>query len=64
MEDEESDDSDFDKDEVRERDEEEYIESDASKVIAQGDIAVIKTADDYPYYLLQLIDNPFETKEI
>ena len=63
-EDEDSNDGDLDEDEVRERDEEDYIESDASKVMVQGDIVVIKTSDDYPYYLLQLTDDPFETENI
>ena len=57
-------DLDEDEDEVREREEEEYIESDASRVIAKGDIAVIKTSDEYPYYLLQLTKDPFETEDL
>ena len=60
-EDEDSDDGDLDEDDLAERDSEEYMESDASKVIFQGHIVVIKTSDDYPYYLLQLTDDPFET---
>ena len=50
-------------DEFDELDEIEYFESEASKLILKGDIAVIKTGDDHPYYLLKLTKDPYETQE-
>ena len=44
--------------------EEEYIETEASKFIQEGDIAIIKTGDDYQYYLLKLTSNPYELQEL
>ena len=41
----------------------EYFKSEASKLILKGDIAVIKTGDDHPYYLLKLMKDPYETQE-
>ena len=32
-------------------------------MILKGDIAVIKTGDDHPYYLLKLTKDPYETQE-
>ena len=37
------------------------FETEASKLIQEGDIAVIKTGDDHPYYLLKLTKDPYET---
>ena len=31
-----------------------FIETEASKHIQEGDMAVIKTGDDHPYYLLKV----------
>ena len=42
----------------------EYFKSEASKLILKGDIAVIKTGDDHPYYLLKLRKDLYETQEI
>ena len=50
-------------DEFDELDEIEYFESEASKLILKGDIAVIKTGDDHPYYLLKLMKDPYQTQE-
>ena len=41
----------------------EYFKSEASKLILKGDIAVIKTGDDHPYYLLKLTKDQYETPE-
>ena len=41
--------------------EEMFIETEASKYIQQGDVAVIKTGDDHPYYLLK-VTSLFETE--
>ena len=38
------------------------MEKEASRLIQEGDIAVIKTGDDHPYYLLKLLRDPFETE--
>ena len=38
--------------------------NEASKLIQKGDIAVIKTGDDHPYYLLKLTKEPYETEEL
>ena len=38
-----------------------FVETEAAKFIAQGDIAVIKTGHDHPYYLLRLTSSPYET---
>ena len=32
-----------------------FIETEASLLVKQGDIAIVKTSDDYPYYLVKLI---------
>ena len=50
-------------DEFDELDEIEYFESEALKLILKGDIAIIKTGDDHPYYLLKLMKDPDETQE-
>ena len=42
--------------------EEMYTETEAAKFIETGDIAVIKTGDDHPYYLLRLTASPFMTE--
>ena len=47
-------DSDLNEDEVSELETAEFMENEASKLIQKGDIAVIKTGDDHPYYLLKL----------
>ena len=52
---------DLEEEEIEEFEKEEYMESDASKVIVCGDIAVIKTSDDHPYYLLMLTEDPYVT---
>ena len=41
----------------------EWKETEAAQLIEKGDIAVIKTGDDYPYYLLKLTDPPFVTTD-
>ena len=38
-----------------------FIETEASKHIQEGDVAVTKTGDDHPYYLLK-VTSLFETK--
>ena len=38
-----------------------YSLKQAAKFIIKGDIAVIKTGDDHPYYLLKLTSSPYET---
>ena len=53
-------DNDLDEDEQIEWDEM-FIETEASKHIQEGDVAVIKTGDDHPYYLLK-VTCLFETK--
>ena len=57
---EEEDEFDLDEDEQNEW-EEMFIETEASKYIQQGDVAVIKTGDDHPYYLLK-VTSLFETE--
>ena len=57
-------DSDLNEDEVSELETAEFMESEASKLIQKGDIAVIKTGDDHPYYLLKLTKEPYETEEL
>ena len=42
----------LDEDETIERESDEYLESDASRTIVSGDIVLIKTGDNHPYYLL------------
>ena len=37
------------------------VETEAAKFIVKGDIAVIKTGDDHPCYLLKLTSSPYET---
>ena len=54
----------LDEDEVNDMDNEEYMESDASKVIVKDDIAVIKTGDNHYYYILKLIKDPFITEDL
>ena len=51
----------MDEDEATEL-EEMYVETEASKYIQEGDIAVIKTGDVHAYYLLQLTSPPYETE--
>ena len=46
-------DNDLDEDEQTEWDEM-FIETEASKHIQEGNVAVIKTGDDHPYYLLKV----------
>ena len=53
---------DLSEDEVNELENAELMETEASKLIREGDIAVIKTGDDHPYYLLKLLRDPFETE--
>ena len=43
--------------------EEEYIETEASKCIQEGNFAVIKIGDDHQYHLLRLISAPYELQE-
>jgi len=52
---------DLDEDEQNEW-EEMFVETEASKHIQQGDIAVIKTGDDHPYYLLKVTSPLFVTE--
>ena len=40
------------------------MESEAAKLIQSGDIALIKTGDDHPYYLLKLTREPYETQAV
>ena len=54
-------DGDLDEDEINEQESEEYLESDASTIIDSGDIVLIKTGDNYPYYLLKLKKDPYVT---
>ena len=49
--------------EVEYEEEWEWKETEAAQLIEKGDIAVIKTGDDYPYYLLKLTDPPFVTTD-
>lgn len=56
--------SDLNDDEMTERESAEFMESEASQLITVGDIAVIKTGDDHPYYLLKLTKEPYETKTL
>ena len=53
---------DLNEDEVDELENAKFMETEASKLIRNGDIAVIKTGDDHPYYLLKLLRDPFETE--
>ena len=53
-------DNDLDEDKQIEWDEM-FIETEASKHIQGGDVAVIKTVDDQPYYFLK-VTSPFKTK--
>ena len=53
-------DNDLDEDEQIEWDEM-FIKTQASKDIQEGDVAVIKTGDDHPYYLLK-VTSLFKTK--
>lgn len=39
-----------------------FTETEASILIKKGDIAVIKSQDDYPYYLLKMLKDPFEVE--
>ena len=57
-------DGDLDEDEIHERESEEYLESNASKIIVSGDIAFIKTGDNHPYYLLKLTKDPYVTEGV
>ena len=52
---------DLDEDELNELESQEYIETEAGQYIEKNDIAVIKTADDHPYYLLQLSSSHYQT---
>ena len=56
-------DGDLDEEEISEQDSEEYLESDASKIIVSGDIALIKIAH-HPYYLLKLMKDPYITDDV
>ena len=49
-------------DELNEWEEELFIEKKAAKTIQVGDLAVIKTSDDHPYYLLKVTSALFETE--
>ncbi len=51
----------LDEDEAIEWDEM-YMETEASRYIQEGDLAVIKTGDDHAYYLLKLTSFPYETE--
>lgn len=57
----EEDDCDLEEDEEKEWGEI-FIETEASKYIQEGDVAVIKTGDDHPYYLLNLTSSVFHTE--
>ena len=52
--------TDLNEDEVNEWQEEMLVETEAATFIVKGDIAVIKTGDDHPYYLLKLTSSPYE----
>ena len=52
---------DLNEDKVNEWQEEMFVETEAAKFIVKGDIAVIKTGDDHPCYLLKLTSSPYET---
>ena len=52
---------DLNENEVNEWQEEIFVEREAAKFIIKCDIAVIKTGDDHPYYLLKLTSSPYET---
>ena len=54
---------DLNDDVINERETAEFMESEASKLI-KGDIALIKTGDDHPYYLLKLSNDPYETEGV
>lgn len=54
---------DLDEDELNELEEELFIEKEAAKTIQVGDIAVIKTGDDHPYYLIKVTSGLFETEK-
>ena len=51
-------------DEIKEFEEYGFYESEAAKTLREGDIAVIKTSNDYPYYLLKLSRDPFQTNVV
>ena len=40
-----------------------YNETEVSTVVRQGDIAAVKTGDDFPYYIAQLSCNPYFTSK-
>ena len=52
---------DLNEDEINELESAEFMESEASKLI-QGDVAAMETGDDHPYYLLKLLQDPYETE--
>ena len=54
--------NDLNEDEIDERDQEEFMETEAAKLIQDGDIALVKTGDGHPYYLLKLTKAPYETE--
>ena len=54
------DDQDLDENEANEQ-VNQFVHTEASKTIQAGEIAGIKTEDDYPYYLLMLTRSPYET---
>ena len=41
-----------------------FIVTEASHFIQEGDITVMKTDDDHPYYHLKLLANPYGTEEM
>ena len=51
---------DLNEDEAIKWQEETFVETEAAKFIVKGDIAVIQTGDDHPYYLLKLTSSPYE----
>ena len=53
---------DLNDDEIEEREQEEFMETEAAKLIQDGDIALIKTGDSHPYYLLKLKKAPYVTE--
>ena len=55
---------DLNDDEINERESAEFMESEASKLIKGGDIALIKTGDDHSHYLLKSSKDPYETEGV
>ena len=50
---------DWNEEEIDELENEQFMESEASRLVQEGDINVIKTGDNHPYYLHKLFRDPF-----